>query len=112
VCFIIGSYSKSRARPARRGWGRLGLENRAIAAQTGWLPVTCANDYRSLAVLGRGLVARIRLGANWSIFPRVARSPVRWGIRRSTPYLYMIPWLPWLPWWPTQSCLVNRSPWY
>ena len=59
VCFINGSYSKSRARPARRGWGRLGLENRAIAAQTGLLPVTYANDYRRLAAVGRGLVASV-----------------------------------------------------
>ena len=59
VCFINGSYSKSRGGGVRRGWGRLGLENRRISAQTGSLPVTHANDYRSLAVLGRSLVASI-----------------------------------------------------
>ena len=51
ACFINGSYSKSRARPARRGWGRRGLEKWRISAQTGSLPALCANDYRRLAVL-------------------------------------------------------------
>ena len=39
------------------GWGQA-LRKRHNA-ETGLLPVTYANDYRRLAVLGRGLVASI-----------------------------------------------------
>ena len=69
MCFINGSYSKSRGGGVRRGWGRRGLEKLPIAGQTGSLPVIYANDYRSLAVLGRGLVARISAELDPLSFP-------------------------------------------
>ena len=37
----------------------MGLEKLRIAGQTGSIPVTHANDYRSLALLGRSLVAKV-----------------------------------------------------
>ena len=100
VCFIYGSYSKSRGGGVRRGWGRRGLEKRRTSAQTGSIPALCANDYRSLAVLGCSSVASI---PTWlELIYHSARSSITCALGNTEIYTLSPA---------SQSCLVNRSPW-
>ena len=93
VCgFISGLIAKVAAAASGGGWGQPGLEKQRFAGQTGSLPVTYANVYRRLAVLGRGSVARISAELDLPSLP--VRSSLTCVLGNTEIPTYLIPTIP------------------